>query len=86
MVFAQTALAEGASFFLQKPLMSEDIENIWQHAFKYYPNKEKNKDQSPLKRKRQFGDVEKGKTRLLWTPELHHRFTQAVSLLGDKSI
>lgn len=152
----QTALAEGASYFLQKPYTTEDLEYIWQHVYKFNAqtsSKKTNSSEEPpqsfqsennqqkqalslLKRKnivindnceqQEGGDKDKKKIsrsnesmsvkamakemekememdvevemnneisnksgrnrRHLWTPELHRKFTHAVSLLGDKSM
>lgn len=35
---ARKALAEGACFFLQKPVSSEDLKNVWQHAYRKVRN------------------------------------------------
>ncbi|RXH70214.1 hypothetical protein DVH24_007470 [Malus domestica] len=38
---AKKALAEGACFFLQKPVSSEDLKNVWQHAYRKVRNPRK---------------------------------------------
>lgn len=52
---AGKALAEGACFFLEKPISFDDLKYIWQHVYK-------KKSRNPLKESSKSGLVNRGKT------------------------
>ncbi|XP_037497372.1 two-component response regulator ORR24 [Jatropha curcas] len=101
------SIAEGATFYLQKPIFFDDLKYVWQHAYrkKKTPtdsqqdqgDAQKSTDKQIMEENKKIATEEKEnkenknnnnstekKSRILWTPELHMKFTAAISELGDK--
>lgn len=78
-------ILHGACDFLVKPVRLVELRNIWQHLVRRWVA-ERDEDGDAAGKGEEKG-VEKKKPRVVWTPELHKKFVNAVNQIGlDRAV
>ncbi|XP_061364620.1 two-component response regulator ARR10-like [Gastrolobium bilobum] len=98
---AMEAVNLGACDYLQKPIIIEELQNIWQHVFRKKINSKKQEEKINSKKQEENENNDykepghnmehpstQKKHRVIWTEELHQSFLAAVNQLGgvDKAV
>ena len=74
-------ILHGACDFLVKPVRLLELRNIWQHLVRRWVAERDEESDAAGKGSEDKG-VEKKKPRVVWTPDLHKRFVNAVNEIG----
>jgi len=74
-------ILHGACDFLVKPVRLLELRNIWQHLVRRWVAERDEENDAAGKGSEDKG-VEKKKPRVVWTPDLHKRFVNAVNEIG----
>ncbi|XP_028786481.1 two-component response regulator ORR26-like [Neltuma alba] len=122
------ALAEGSCFFLEEPILFQDLKYVWQHVYHTRVNLAKKTDKEncvnkvhgtlddrkclgqekrkrlemnfdsnhltafmeqdeieDTERKENYDEHAEKRPRIVWTPELHQKFLDAINVLSDRN-
>ncbi|KAF7808834.1 two-component response regulator ORR26-like [Senna tora] len=119
------ALAKGSCYFLEEPILFQDLKYVWQHVYhrklysakrtqkakcldkvhgihdqrrcmqkdkrkKYQMNFDSNHltaamEEEEERRERSYYGYAEKKSRIVWTPELHQKFLDAIDALGNQN-